>query len=37
VATQIINNAALVLKAKLAIRENLIKNPPKMLGLDGCE
>ena len=35
VAAHIIQNANLVLKAKLAINENLIKSPPKMLGLDG--
>ena len=35
VATQIIDNARLALKAMTAINEGLIKNPPKMLGLDG--
>lgn len=37
VASHIINNAALVLKAKISINENLIKDPPKMLGLNGYE
>ena len=35
VAIHIIQNASLALKAKLAINEGLIKNPPKMLGLNG--
>jgi hypothetical protein len=37
VATQIINNARLVLDATKAVNDGLIKSPPKMLGLDGYE
>ena len=37
IAINIINNAALVLKAKIAIQENVITDPPKMLGVDGYE
>jgi hypothetical protein len=37
VASHIINNASLVLRAKIAINEGLIKNPPKILGLNGHE
>ncbi|MCK4789230.1 MAG: hypothetical protein KAV87_36140 [Desulfobacteraceae bacterium] len=37
VASHIINNANLVLKARVAITENLIKDPPKMLGLNGYD
>lgn len=37
VASQIINNARLALHAKTAINEHLIKDPPKMLGMQGCE
>jgi hypothetical protein len=37
VASHIINNAALVLKARVAINEHLIKDPPKMLGIEGYE
>lgn len=36
-AGQIINNARLALDAQVAINESLIKNPPKMLGLEGYE
>lgn len=34
---QIINNARLALDAQVSINESLIKNPPKMLGLEGYE
>ncbi len=34
-AAQIINNANLALKASVAINEGLLKEPPKMLGLNG--
>ena len=37
VASHIINNANLVLKARIAINENMIKDPPKMLGIDGYD
>ncbi|HEA67789.1 MAG TPA: hypothetical protein ENI07_13345 [Desulfobacterales bacterium] len=35
IAAQIINNANLALKASVAINEGLLKEPPKMLGLNG--
>ena len=35
VATHIINNANLALKAKVAIHEYLIKTPPEMIGAEG--
>jgi len=35
VASQIIGNARLALDAQVAISENLIKAPPKMLGIEG--
>ena len=34
-ATQIIFNARLALDAQVAVKKNLIKNPVKMLGLEG--
>ncbi|HEA66235.1 hypothetical protein LCGC14_0777900 [marine sediment metagenome] len=34
-AAQIINNANLALKASVAINDGLLKEPPKMLGLNG--
>lgn len=37
VAIQIIGNANLVLKAVTSVREGLIKNPPKILGVDGYD
>lgn len=36
-ANQIISNARLALDAHIAINENLIKEPPKMLGAPGYE
>lgn len=36
-STQIINNARLVLDAHIAVNERLIKNPTKMLGIEGYE
>jgi hypothetical protein len=35
VASQIIGNARLALDAQVAINDGLLKNPPKMLGLEG--
>lgn len=37
IATQIIGNANLSLKAAVAINEGLLKKPPAQLGLDGYE
>jgi len=37
VATQIINNARLVINAMSIINDGLIKNPPQMLGVNGYE
>ena len=37
VAAQIIGNARLTLDAQVAVHDNMIKNPPKMLGTDGYE
>lgn len=37
VANNIIHNANLALKAHVSVRENLIKEPPKMLGVEGYE
>ena len=37
VAGQIISNAGLALKAKMAVNELLLKNPPKMLGVEGFD
>lgn len=36
-AVQIINNARLALDANTAIQQNLIRNPPIMLGAEGYE
>ena len=36
-ASQIINGARLALKAQSQVQEFLIKNPPKMLGVEGYE
>lgn len=36
-ASQIINGARLALKAQSQVNEFLIKNPPKMLGVQGYE
>jgi len=36
-AAQIIANARLALDARIAVNDGLIKNPPKMLGVDGYE
>lgn len=36
-ASQMINNASLVLRAAIAINDGLMKNPPRMLGLDGYD
>jgi len=35
VARGIIDNARLALDAQVAVNESLIKNPPKMLGIEG--
>ena len=35
VSIQIIDNVRLMLKAQTVIRENMIKNPPEMLGIEG--
>ena len=37
VAAQIILNARLALNAAVAVNDGLIKNPPKMLGMQGYE
>ena len=37
VATQIIGNARLALDAQVAIHDNMIKQPPKMLGAQGYD
>lgn len=37
VAGQIISNAGLALKAKVAVNDLLLKNPPKMLGIEGFD
>jgi hypothetical protein len=37
VASQIISNAGLALKAQMAVNELLLKNPPKMLGVPGFD
>ncbi len=36
-AAQIIANARLALDARIAVNDGLIKNPPKMLGVEGYE
>jgi len=37
VAGQIISNAGLALKARVAVNDLLLKNPPKMLGVEGFD
>lgn len=37
VAGQIIDNARLALKAQVAVNDLLLKNPPKMLGVEGFD
>ena len=37
VAGQIISNAGLALKAQVAVNDLLLKNPPKMLGVEGFD
>ena len=37
VAGQIISNAGLALKAQIAVNDLLLKDPPKMLGVEGFD
>jgi len=37
VAGQIISNAGLALKAQVAVNDLLLKDPPKMLGIEGFD